>query len=236
MQVTMLVDVIDKAESAYPGLRSTTYGRVSKAILADIVSGAFAPGARLKIADLCKRYGLSPMPIREALQQLQGEGFVVISPNRGASVRTLDLKFITDVHDMRGALYTIIYRDAVLNADAAFDAAIARIQEQFDARLAEGDVRGAQEMNRALHATIEAKCMNDEVTRLSARYANMTSALRDVFGYNVGRMREVSKEHWRIVKAIHARDISEAVAAAQHHVVQALANISKNFDEARTDA
>lgn len=231
----MLTDVNGKAEGSYSGLRSTTYGRVSKAILADIVSGAFAPGARLKIVDLCKRYGLSPMPIREALQQLQGEGFVVIAPNRGASVRTLDLKFITDVHDMRGALYTIIYRDAITHADSALDEMLAQIQSRFDARLDDGDVKGAQEMNRALHATIEAKCINDEVTRLSTRYANMTSSLRDVFGYNVARMREVSKEHWRIVDAIRARDIPAAVAAAQHHVAQALVNISQNFDEANTD-
>ena len=86
----MFADDLDALEDGpVPGLRGTTYHRVHKAILSDIVNGTFAPGSRLKVAELCKRYGSSQMPIREALQLLQGEGFVVMSPNKGASVRPI---------------------------------------------------------------------------------------------------------------------------------------------------
>lgn len=224
----------NSTDTAFSGLRGTTYHRVHKAILADIVNGTFAPGARLKIAELCKRYQLSPMPIREAIQQLQGEGFVIITPNRGASVRPIDRDFVADVYDLRSALYTIVYRDVVAAADKDFDDKLVRIQKRFDALLEENDLKGCQEMNRLLHATIEAKCGNAEVASLSSKYAKMTSSLRDIFGYNIVRVREISVEHWHIIDAVRDRDMARAVAAAQHHVMKALDNISRYVDLVKT--
>ena len=138
----MFADDLDTLEDGpVPGLRGTTYYRVHKAILSDIVNGTFAPGSRLKVAELCKRYGLSQMPIREALQLLQGEGFVVMSPNKGASVRPITRKFLTDIYDVRGALYAIVYRDVIASADAAFDHTLVDIQKRFDAAVEDNDAR-----------------------------------------------------------------------------------------------
>ena len=63
---------------------STAYLRVTEMIHRDIVDGRLAPQLRLKVTDLAKRYGVSPSPVREALQQLQAEGLVLLLPNRGA--------------------------------------------------------------------------------------------------------------------------------------------------------
>ncbi len=227
----MLGDIDRTANGPLRGLGGTTYDRVHNAILSDIVSGTFAPGARLKIADLCRRYGLSPMPIREALQQLQGEGIVVIEPNKGASVRTIDRSFIADIYDVRGALYTIVYRDLIAAADAALDEELVAIQETFDRMLKEGDRAGCAAQNRILHATIEARCKNHEVIVLIAKYANLTSSLRDVFGYNAPRLHEISDEHWQIINAVRARDVSGAIVAAQYHVKKALANMTRHFED-----
>jgi DNA-binding GntR family transcriptional regulator len=228
----MLDDDLDTLQDG-SSLRGTTYHRVYKAILSDIVNGTFAPGARLKIADLCKRYGLSQMPIREALQLLQGEGFVVMTPNKGASVRPINRKFLSDIYDVRGALYAIVYRDVIAWADPAFDRSLSDIQKRFDAAVEDNDLRGAQDMNRLLHATIEALCTNAEVTKLSRKYADLTSSLRDVLGFNVARLRQISQEHWHIIDAVRDRDVGRAVAAAQVHVTKALENISQHFDDGR---
>ena len=224
-------DIDRPSDGAFQGLRGTTYHRVHNAILSDIVDGTFAPGARLKIADLCRRYGLSPMPIREALQQLQGEGIVVMEPNKGASVRPIDRSFVADLYDVRGALYTIVYRDLIVAADAALDDELAAIQKRFDRMLEGGDRAGCQRQNRLLHAAIEARCNNREVAVLIARYANLTSSLRDMFGYNTARLHEMSDEHWQIINAVRARDVPGAIAAAQYHVKRALANMSRHFGD-----
>ena len=54
----------------------------------DIIGWALRFGQRITIDALATRYGVSHMPVREALRELRGEGLVVIEPNRGARVRT----------------------------------------------------------------------------------------------------------------------------------------------------
>jgi len=222
-------DLLATSPNPHETLGGTTYRRVHDAILSDIVKGSFVPGARLKIADLCRRYGLSPMPIREALQQLQGEGIVVMEPNKGARVRSIDRKFIADIYDVRSALYAIVYRDAIASADAAFDEKLATIQREFDRMMELGDARGCIAQNRILHDAIQNRCLNHEVSAAMERYANLTSSLREALGFNIERLREISREHWAIIDAVKARDVERALAAAQHHVRQALINMSRNF-------
>jgi len=222
-------DLLATSPNPHETLGGTTYRRVHDAILSDIVRGSFVPGARLKIADLCRRYGLSPMPIREALQQLQGEGIVVMEPNKGARVRSIDRKFIADIYDVRSALYAIVYRDAIASADAAFDEKLATIQREFDRMMELGDARGCIAQNRILHDAIQNRCLNHEVSAAMERYANLTSSLREALGFNIQRLREISREHWAIIDAVKARDVERALAAAQHHVRQALINMSRNF-------
>lgn len=66
----------------------------------DITKGVLAGGERLKVTNLAERYGVSTSPVREVLRQLQGEGFVEFSPNRGASVRKADGVTITEIFEL----------------------------------------------------------------------------------------------------------------------------------------
>ena len=63
----------------------------------EILSGAAPPGERLVVRDLVERWGVSHIPIREALRVLHGEGLVIIEPNRGAHVRPIYSGFIEDL-------------------------------------------------------------------------------------------------------------------------------------------
>ena len=74
------------------------------------MSGELPFGARLRIDDLASRYGVSHMPVREALRVLHGEGLVVIEPNRGARVRTIHRGYIEDLFDVRTALEQLMSR------------------------------------------------------------------------------------------------------------------------------
>src|SRR3984893_8789589 len=77
-----------------------------------ILTGRYAPGSRLVQDDLAETFGMSRIPLREALRRLEGEGLVVISPNRGAIVRPLAPKDVVDLYDLRLALESLALRRA----------------------------------------------------------------------------------------------------------------------------
>ena len=88
------------------------YTVVCDSLREDILKGALKPGERLKIAELVHRFNISAMPIREALQRLKGEGWITINPHRGACVRHLNKKYISDIHEIRIAIECMLVRKA----------------------------------------------------------------------------------------------------------------------------
>jgi len=64
------------------------------ALRAGILDLSFPPGSALDEAALCESYGVSRTPLREVLQRLSGEGYVMLEAHRGATVSSMDLPVI----------------------------------------------------------------------------------------------------------------------------------------------
>ena len=80
-----------------------------------IVTGVLAPGERLPIEDLAEVLEMSPMPIREALRQLDSVGLVENIPHRGARVTELSIDDLREVYEARLALEPLAVRHAAEN-------------------------------------------------------------------------------------------------------------------------
>ena len=90
-----------------------------------IVTGVLAPGERLPIQELAGVLELSPMPIREALRQLDSLGLVENIPHRGARVTELSIDDLREDYDARLALEQLAVRHAAEKFTAE-DAKLAR--------------------------------------------------------------------------------------------------------------
>ncbi|MGN8545983.1 GntR family transcriptional regulator [Bradyrhizobium sp. 13971] len=77
---------------------------VREALRAAISSGELAPGLQLRQDELAARFGTSRIPVREALRQLEAEGFVTFLPNRGAVVSDLSIDEVIELLEIRIAL------------------------------------------------------------------------------------------------------------------------------------
>lgn len=75
--------------------------RVTNAIRESIVDGRLHPGESLSITDLARDIGVSPSPVREALQRLAGQGLVVLRPSRSAMVSALDVDDLIELYRIR---------------------------------------------------------------------------------------------------------------------------------------
>jgi DNA-binding GntR family transcriptional regulator len=100
--------VVDNLSGGYK-----TVGQMVYAVLKEgILSGAFEPGEWLRQESLAEAIGVSRIPVRSALLQLESEGMVTFHPHRGARVRTLTVDQVDEIYRLRTLLETYALRRA----------------------------------------------------------------------------------------------------------------------------
>jgi DNA-binding GntR family transcriptional regulator len=179
---------------------------VYESLRREILDGGLAPGARLIIDELAAGYGVSPIPVREALQQLQSDGYVVIQPYVGAKVAEIEIDAIHEIFALLEALEVISGRAACERmADAQLDA-LERMVTSMDDLVDDPD-RWSHE-NLVLHEFICTQAGTHLVEALLRKAMEHWDRLRryyfkDVFTH---RIRESQREHREIVSALRTRD------------------------------
>src|SRR5688572_8830356 len=92
---------------------STTVDTVAAGLRTSLHRGRWAPGTALRQEDLAAEFGVSRIPVREALTRLQAEGLIVVEANRGAFVPVLTAGEVEEIFDLRVLLETDALRHAV---------------------------------------------------------------------------------------------------------------------------
>ncbi|ADB50449.1 GntR family transcriptional regulator [Conexibacter woesei] len=99
----------DGSEAAKPKTRTEEAFRTLRQ---QILSGELPPGSRLPIQETADALGMSPMPVREAMRELDAAGLVDNVPHRGATVTRISIGDLREVYDLRLALETLAVRRA----------------------------------------------------------------------------------------------------------------------------
>lgn len=197
------------------------YTRLRDLIRTDIVAGRLKPGARLKIAALAAHYATSAIPVREALQQLQGEGIVTFVANRGASVRVIDADFIRDIHEVRALIEPFLVQWFVRHHGEAQIGALEALQREYDAEVEAGRLDRTHDMNRVFHGICYDGHYNQEALVIAHRHTDLIGALFDRFPRSRARCQAISREHWGIIAAIRNQDEDAAARLVGEHVRRA---------------
>jgi DNA-binding GntR family transcriptional regulator len=203
----------------------TAMSEIQQRLRSDIVSGELAFGSRLIIEDLAIRYGVSHMPIREALRVLHGEGLVVIEPNRGARVRPIYRGFIEDVFDVRSAIETMLARRAAERRTAQHLLQLRDAAATLEARVAAGDYASVALANRAFHAVINDAAGNPGALPIVDNHWLLLAALLKRYGYGDDRFQRVIDEHQHLIHAIERRDAHSAAVLMGAHIEKGKNNL-----------
>ena len=212
-------------------MSNTTYSRVRERLRSDILSNKFKPGGRLKIADLVKLYNVSQMPIREALQQLQGEGLIIIEQHRGAFVREIDKKYVSNFYDVRRVIEVFLTLESMSNMTEQSLAKLRKLNESYIKATRKNDFQQAIKINTEFHTTIYKLADNEEAIRLIGGHWQLLNNLRASFGFKENRYQEVIKEHEAILKALEEKDAKALEKAATLHCLNSKKDILEGMDE-----
>ena len=195
----------------------TSVEQATNLIRQAIIQGHYGPGERIKISETAEQFGVSAMPVREALRKLEGEGIVSITPNRGATVRPVDEKFIEDIFEVRTTLEIMILGRCIDSLTLAKLKSLDRLIDAHRAAVARGDIGQMLTTSRAFHTALFVFGGNHEAERLFKRGWDTILALRLRFGYSQERLDTGALEFRQLADALRRRDAKEAEAVIRMH-------------------
>ena len=207
---------MESAPPVSPAVEPAT-ASVYELIREDIISGKLGPNERLKVADLAERYGTSTNPIREALQQLRGEDFVIFEPNRGARVRPIDESFVRDIIEIAALIEPALTRWFVSIATEADIVQLETIQAEIEALNFADPTRHGQ-LDTQFHQVIYDRHYNRHAADLWWRHREVLRAISRRFPTSLSRRVAVVREHHALIDAIRAQDADRAATVISGHV------------------
>jgi DNA-binding GntR family transcriptional regulator len=195
-----------------------SYARIAAALRAMILSGEAAPGEWLRMPAIADRFGVSVQPVREALQQLQGDGLIEFLPNRGARVRGVDRARIVHIFEIREAIESFMSGRFAEEASRRDIRELEQLQVLHDKACAARDRQRVSAVNREFHTRINGHGDNAEALAIVERHYALTGLLHARKPVEPSYWRTVRADHHALIAAFLKRDAATAAAIGARHV------------------
>jgi DNA-binding GntR family transcriptional regulator len=197
-----------------------------------IITGHFAPGARLIERELCEAMGVSRTSIREVLRRLEAEQLIEVEPRKGPIVARLTRKQVEEIYEVRAMLEAAIVRRFTVEASAENIAALKRIYETLSRVRDQGDVVAIVNTTRQfieyMMGVVDHELIGDMLRKLNARIS-----VARVLAISVpGRLQQSARELEIVMEAIERRDAEGAAQSLMTYVRNAGEAALKHLDDA----
>src|SRR5262245_45768397 len=196
-------------------LKDRAYERIKHRLL----NNDYPPGSFLSERHLAENLGMSKTPVKAALERLESEGFISVSPQQGIVVRELSVREIADQYEIRSALESYTLRTLAGNLTAE---QVARVRENLKAQArlrGSGDVARGVELDAAFHAQFAEFLGNQEILRVIVQLREkMQRVVTQVFRICPARIDSSYEEHAAIAAAVIGGDGNRAAELIVRHL------------------
>lgn len=194
--------------------------RAYEVIRERIVSGELVPGDRISERSLGSELAMSKTPVKAALERLEEQGFVSLSPQRRATVRAMTSKEISDHYELRIALETfVVERLTGRLDDATIETVTDNLRLQQMITTGGGALEGWREADYGFHLALARALGNNEIVRIIALHRDRLYRLVAAIARQDPSVPAVSfREHCTIFEHVREGRREEAVAAVTSHL------------------
>ena len=192
----------------------------------EILSGKYSVNEELKEATIGAELGVSRTPVREALRQLELEGLVKTTHNKGAVVVGISSSDVDDIYIIRTRIEGLAARRAAQNITEEELSDLREIVELQEFYLGRGDSLQVGALDQRFHEIVYESCRSRPLKQMLTTFHNYIQKAR-VTTVRQGRAAASTQEHRAILTAIEQQDADEAERLMGIHVE----NARKSFFE-----
>lgn len=182
-----------------------------------IASGAVPPGSPIPLDDVAAFFGVSLIPVREALKTLLGEGLLEHQPRLGYTVTALSQAELDELYVVRGALEAAALEAAVRQSGRADHERATAIHEALDRAVAADDAAAFQRASRAFHEALLAPCRMPRLLHMLDIAWNLTEPVQTMMRTTEEDRAGMREDHQHMLDAFVARDAEALKAVAEAH-------------------
>lgn len=219
------MDSIISDKSALP-LSANLYNEIQ----ADILSGEIPDNSKLTEQAICKKYNVSRTPVREAFRQLEKDGLIEYIPNRGAFVKGLTKRDISDLFDLRTLFEIQAVEWAIKRMSSEEIEALRETLEFMEFYTLRNDIEKVLMFNSQFHNIIY-EGTNDRMLQKTL-YTYQTYLKHSVPSktYSADQLNQILEEHRAIFNAVDTKNSAAGRKAMEYHMNQSkLRRISNYF-------
>lgn len=204
------IDTSDRIE------RITTSTEVARVLRRRILGGRYNDDQFIRQELIAQELGVSRIPVREALAQLESEGLVIRVKYRGALVPKLSIEEIEEIYEMRAMLEPYLLRHSIANITTDQIAHLRNIVEKSRKTSQTAEWAGLNvDFHRSLFEVarkpLALQTLDNLLTRAD-RYLKMQNL------NSTTTKEESDEQHARILDLVEARDIDGALQALREHI------------------
>jgi DNA-binding GntR family transcriptional regulator len=191
---------------------------IADALRQAILYGVFVEGQSLRQDEIATKFGVSRIPVREALRQLEVEGLVTFFPNRGAVVTVLSIAEVQEIVEIRIALETTALQLAIPNQSQTSWATARHTLEATDQVT---DPHRWAELNWEFHATLYTPADRPRLlSMIRMLHINVDRYIRLQLKHT-DYQEHSQKEHYQLLEYCQNRDVDGAIVLLKQHIEEA---------------
>lgn len=218
-----------------PLQRQTIPAMVADYIAGKIITGEYVGGQQIRQEAIADELGVSRIPVREALLQLEAEGLVVIRTHRGAIVASLSVDDAVDLFDTRLLLEPFLIRKAMARMSIHDVDNAERALQAYEAAIGHGDPKELSRLNWSFHTALLAPSMRPRsIAMLQTLYSSADRYLRLQIE-PVKAQAKALAEHQAIFQAYRERNVAETARLLKSHIEDAAREIVSQVQAASVD-
>ena len=194
---------------------ATTVSWILDILRTAILDGSLPAHALVRQDELASAYGVSRMPIREAIRLLEAEGLVISRPNRSVVVAPLDPEDAEEIFDVRAALESLALRRSIPRLDQKQKSQAVTALEELE----HADPEDNSTAHRAFHLSLHAAA-GSRLIRLTGQHIDAADRYLRLEATLAGTVDKDRREHRALLEAALAGDVGTATRLMTQHVTE----------------